>query len=84
MGLPQPVGEAFPLEGVSLRPLLEEPSLKLCVHIQCCSGRDDDWLRARLQAASARLCAVDLRPLPQGWGASAQARWTAHTLVSIV
>ena len=34
MGLPQPVGEAFPLEGVSLRPLLGEPSLELCVHIQ--------------------------------------------------
>ena len=29
MGLPQPSTDAFPLEGVSLRPLLEEPSLRL-------------------------------------------------------
>ena len=29
MGLPQPSQEAFPLEGVSLRPLLEDPTLKV-------------------------------------------------------
>jgi iduronate 2-sulfatase len=28
MGLPQPTTEAFPLEGLSLRPLLEDPSLR--------------------------------------------------------
>ena len=32
MGLPQPTTDAFALEGVSLRPLLERPSLGRCCH----------------------------------------------------